>query len=114
MSVPHSLHAPLNADKLLRRQLHLEYYMNVSYSGEESKHSARLLGRQRGTWVIRNWHNSRKLLTGAEAGQEHQRLEEEEGRSRRRHVVNRCVCPPGLGIYGSCKTRRRDDVSMVQ
>ena len=34
---------------------------------------------------------SRKLLTGAEAGQEHQRLEEEEGRSRRRHAVNRSV-----------------------
>ena len=65
--------------------------MNASSSGEESKHSARLLGRERGTWVLRNWHNSRKLLTGAEAGQEHQRLEEEEGRSRRRHVVNRSV-----------------------
>ena len=44
-----------------------------------------------GNTVIINWHNSRKLLTGAEAGQEHQRLEEEEGRSRRRHVVNRSV-----------------------
>ena len=44
-----------------------------------------------GNTVIRNWDNSRKLLTGAEAGQEHQRLEEEEGRSRRRHVVNRSV-----------------------
>ena len=43
MSVPHSLHAPLNADKLLRRQLHLEYY-NVSYSGEESKHFRTIMG----------------------------------------------------------------------
>ena len=55
MSVPHSLHAPLNADKLLRRQLHLEYYMNVSYSGEESKHSALLLEKQRGDWVLQQY-----------------------------------------------------------